>query len=293
MGKTALAVHLAEELHTEIVSCDSRQLYKELSVGTAVPSEEELKRVKHHLIQTISVHDYYNASMFEFEVINILENLYKKYPYVVMAGGSGLYIDAVIHGIDDLPTIDQNIRKDLKKQFHKFGIEHLQELLKKADPRYYEKVDLNNPKRLLKALEIHQMTGKPYSEFLTKPKKTRHFIPVLIGLNLDREELYNRINKRVDQMVEKGLLEEARKFYPERELNSLNTVGYKELFQCFDGKMTLEESIEKIKANTRKYARKQLTWFRRYKDVKWFNPDEKEEILKYIKEKQNDHGKQY
>ncbi len=282
VGKTAVAVKVAEALKTEILSSDSRQLYKELTIGTAVPSKEYLSRVKHHFIRTISVADYYNASKFEFDALEMLRHLYASYNEVVMTGGSGLYINAVLQGIDDLPTIDPGIRNELKDELNEKGIAYIQEEVKTIDPVYYNRVDIKNPKRLLKALEVHRMTGRPYSEFLTQPKKERHFIPLLIGLDLEREMLYERINGRVDKMIEAGLLEEAHKLYPQRHLNALNTVGYRELFRYFEGKCSLDEAIEKIKANTRKYARKQLTWFRRYKEALWFRPDEHEQVIAHI-----------
>lgn len=282
IGKTSLAVKVAKHFKTEIISSDSRQIYQETKIGTAVPSAEELKEVVHHQIATKSVKDYYNASMFEQEVLEISEQLFKKYNPLVMVGGSGLYIDAVCKGIDELPDVDQELRNELIIELNEQGIESLRAKLKKIDPVYYEKVDLKNPKRILKALEISIMTGKPYSSQLTSPKKERQFKTIKIGLNMDREFLYERINKRVDIMVSDGLEEEARNLYPLREYNALNTVGYKEFFDFFDNKHSREKAIELIKRNTRRYARRQLTWFRRDNEIKWFEPNESEAVINEI-----------
>lgn len=282
IGKTALTIELATRFGTEIISADSRQVYKEMTIGTAVPSSEELEAVKHHFVQVKSIDEYYNASMYEFDVLDLLEQLFEKYDMVFMTGGSGLYIDAVCKGIDDIPTVEQGIRKKMLDYYHQHGLQGLQEKLKELDPRHYREVDLNNHKRLLKALEISVMTGKPYSSFLTKTDKKRDFDIVKICLDMEREKLYDRINQRVDKMVKSGLVEEAGELFPYRDKNPLNTVGYKELFAHFEGKLELEEAIEKIKNNTRKYARKQLTWFRKDKDAAWFHPGDKERIEKRI-----------
>jgi tRNA dimethylallyltransferase len=282
IGKTSLAIAIAKKLNTEIISADSRQIYKELSIGTAVPSDGELEEVKHHFIQNISIFDYYNASKFEEEVNIVLENLFTKYDKVILCGGSGLYIDAVCKGIDFLPVIDPEVRNKIQQQFEKEGIESLLEDLLKLDPSSFEKIDLSNPKRIQKALEISTITGMPYSSFLTSTDKKRNFRIKKIALDIKREELYDRINSRVESMVEKGLEEEARNMYPHKSINALKTVGYKEFFEYFDGKMTLVDAITKIKSNTRNYARKQLTWFRRDKSVKWFHPTEFEGIINYI-----------
>lgn len=284
IGKTDLSIEIAQALNTEIISSDSRQIYKELKIGTAVPSDQQLNQVQHHFIGNKSIYDYYNASMFECEVIDTLNQLHKKYDQVVMTGGSGMYINAVCNGIDDLPTIDQKLRDDLIKKYEEEGIESLRIQLKLLDPVWYEKVDLRNSKRILKALEVSIQTGKPYSSFLSSTKKKREFNIIKIGLERDRAELYERINLRVDQMVEEGLIEEARRFYPDRKLNSLNTVGYKELFEHFDGNITLEKAIELIKRNSRHYAKRQISWFARDNDWTWFHPNDKDKILKYINE---------
>lgn len=282
VGKTGVGIELAKRLKTEIISADSRQIYKELSIGTAVPSKEELDQVKHHFIQSRSIYDYYNASMFENDVVTLVDSLFKKNKTVLMVGGSGLYIDAVCRGIDDLPTVDPEIREQLSEKLKTEGIESLRIWLKKVDPEYYSRIDLKNTKRILKALEIYLMTNRPYSSFLTNSVKERNFKCIMIGLDLDRNELYDRINQRVDVMVENGLVEEARKFHDHRNINSLNTVGYKEIFDYLESKTTLDEAIDLIKRNTRKYARRQLTWFRRYEDLKWFSPDDIESIYQYI-----------
>ena len=285
IGKTDLSIEIAQEFNTEIISSDSRQIYKELRIGTAVPTDEQLNRVKHHFIGNKSIYDYYNASMFEFEVLDTLDELFRKFEQVVMTGGSGMYINAVCDGIDDLPTIDEKLRQDLIKKHEKEGIESLRLQLKILDPVSYDRIDLKNPKRLLKALEVSIQTGKPYSSFLTESKKRRDFKIIKIGLQRDREELYERINLRVDQMVEEGLIEEVRMYYKDRHLNSLNTVGYKELFEYFDGKKTQDKAIELIKRNSRHYAKRQISWFFRDKDIVWFHPEKKENIIEYIKSK--------
>ncbi|MCB2196801.1 MAG: tRNA (adenosine(37)-N6)-dimethylallyltransferase MiaA [Bacteroidetes bacterium] len=283
IGKTDLSIDIAKAFNTEIISSDSRQVYKELKIGTAVPTNEQLKKVKHHFIGNKSIYDYYNASMFEYEVLDTLNELFQKKEHVVMTGGSGMYINAVCDGIDELPTIDQKLREDLIRKYEEEGIESLRLQLKILDPVSYEKIDLKNPKRILKALEVSIQTGKPYSSFLTQPKKQREFNIIKIGLQRDREELYERINIRVDQMVEEGLIEEAGRYCKDRHLNSLNTVGYKELFEYFDGKITQEKAIELIKRNSRHYAKRQISWFSRDKDIVWFHPEKKDEIISYIK----------
>jgi len=281
-GKTDVAIELATHFHTEIISSDSRQIYKELQVGTAVPAFEQLNKIKHHFIQNQSIHDYYNAYMFEVEVLGLLEKLFQKHPVVIMAGGSGMYIDAVCNGIDDLPTIDSQLRKDLMEKYQNEGIEYLRKQLKILDPVYYSNADLKNHKRMLKAIEVCLMTGRPYSSLLTGQKKERPFNIIKVGLNTDREILYDRINKRVDEMMNNGLLDEARSLVSCRHLNSLNTVGYKELFEHFENKISLEEAVELIKRNTRRYAKRQLTWFQRDKEIKWFEPFQIDEILSYV-----------
>ncbi|RLD72611.1 MAG: tRNA (adenosine(37)-N6)-dimethylallyltransferase MiaA [Bacteroidetes bacterium] len=283
IGKTDLGIHLAQKFDTEIISADSRQFYKELKIGTAVPTDNELKLVKHHFIGNKSIHDYYNASSFEFEVIDLLTTLFKEKNQLILLGGSGMYIDAVCRGIDDLPEIDMEIRNQLIEKFEKEGIESLRFELKKLDPDYYAIADLKNHKRLLKALEITMMTGQPYSSFRKKITKKRDFSIIKIGLNIERDSLYERINQRVDKMITDGLVEEARQFYQYKNINSLNTVGYKELFPYLDGEYSLERAVELIKRNSRRYAKRQLSWFNRDKEIKWFNPTERKKIFNFVK----------
>lgn len=282
IGKTDLSIDIAKELNTCIISSDSRQVYKELKIGTAVPSDKQLHEVKHYFIANKSIYDYYNASQFEFEVINLLDELYKTTNNVLLVGGSGMYIDAVCNGIDDLPTIDKEVRQNLLNRLNNEGIDSLRTELHKIDPEYYLKADVKNPKRILKALEVFIMTGKPYSSFLKNNKKQRSFNIIKIGLNIDRQKLYERINSRVDIMIENGLVDEAHKFYKGRSLNALNTVGYKELFEYFENKITLDTAIELIKRDSRHYAKRQISWFNRDKSIRWFYPSEKKEIIDFI-----------
>lgn len=286
IGKTGLAIKLAQYFNTEIVSSDSRQIFKELRIGTAVPSENELSTVKHHFIQSHSITEMYNASKYETETLHLLDKLFKKYALIILAGGSMLYIDAVCKGIDIMPDADPEIRNLLKKELENDGLESLRLKLKKLDPEYYKVVDLKNPNRIIHALEICVMTGKPFSSFRTNPNKRRSFYIIKIGLNLDRHVLHDRINKRVDLMVEEGLEKEAKTVYPYRHLNSLNTVGYREWFSYFDGEISKEKAIELIKRNSRRYARKQLTWFRKDAEMEWFEPNQTDQIIKYIEAKQ-------
>lgn len=283
IGKTEIGVKLAEHFSSEIISADSRQMYRELKIGTALPSADQLARVKHHLIGNLSIHDYYNVSMFEQDVLTLLSGLFPKNPVMFMVGGSTLYVNAVFHGIDDLPTVDPQLRADLQKQYQEGGIEFLRRKLKMLDPNYYQRVDLKNPNRLLKAIEISLMTGKPYSSLLTQPSRERDFRIIKIGLNKSREELFEQINRRVDEMFDQGLPAEAQALLPYRHLNSLNTVGYKELFLYWEGKITIEDAKNQIKQNTRNYAKRQITWFKRYKDIEWFEPAQFDEILAAIK----------
>ena len=269
VGKTDYAVKLAQSLNTEIVSCDSRQMYREMRIGTAVPAADELAAVPHHFIGNLSIHDYYNVSMFEQECLQLLDKLFLKYETVVMTGGSGLYIDAVCKGIDDFPTVDADIRKTVTGWFESEGVEYLRRQLKILDPENYAKVDLRNHKRIMKAIEVSLQTGKPYSSFLTAKERKRPFDIEKIALNRPREELFERINRRTTIMMEQGLMEEAKTLYQYRNLNALNTVGYKELFACFDGSHDLNTAVELIRRNTRRYAKRQLTWFARDNDITW------------------------
>ena len=282
IGKTQLSLYLAELFHIPIINCDSRQLFREIPIGTAAPSKEEQKCTKHHFVGTLSVADYYSAARYESDVMALLKELFEKSDVALLSGGSMLYIDAVCKGIDDIPTVDENTRLSLKARLETEGIENLCQELKKLDSKYYNEVDLKNPKRVVHALEICTMTGKPFSSFLGKEKPARPFNILKIGLKREREELYSRINARVDKMIEDGLIEEARSVYHLRHLNSLNTVGYKELFKYFDGEWDLDFAIEKIKQHSRIYSRKQTTWYRKDTTINWFNPDNTEEIKNFI-----------
>jgi tRNA dimethylallyltransferase len=260
-------------------------MYLELRIGTAVPSEEELKLVKHHFIQNRSVLEYYNAAMFEMDALQMVEILFQKYDIVLMVGGSTLYIDAFCHGIDDLPTVDPYLREDLMNRYREGGIEFLRSQLKMLDPVHYQNVDLHNPNRMLKAIEVSLMTGKPYSSLLTATRKIRNFNLIKIGINRERTELFERINKRVDLMIEDGLVDEVEGLTKVRNFNALKTVGYREIFEYLDGKISLDSAVEQIKTNTRRYAKRQITWFSRDKDIQWFHPEQKDEILNYIESK--------
>ncbi len=273
-GKTQLAAYLALKLKTAVISADSRQIYREMKIGTAVPSNAILNRVKHYFIGHVGIHDYYNASMFEVEVLEMLKEIFTSSGYAIMAGGSGLYIDAVCRGIDDLPTIDPEIRKNLMEKLSSGGLENLRLEIKKVDPEYYRKADLKNPKRLLKALEVYYMTGKPYSSFCTQSSKQRDFEIVKFGLFPGMEILTRQIETRTDEMMAQGWLDEALALYPYRNLNALNTVGYKELFAYLDGAITLGQAVSLIKVNTRRYAKRQMSYFRRDKSITWLHPDE-------------------
>ena len=285
VGKTELSLRIAENFGTEIVSADSRQLYANLKIGTAAPTPEELQRVPHHFIGTLQLTDYYSAAQYEEDALKLLDHLFQTKDVVILTGGSMMYVDAVCKGIDDIPTVDEETRKTLLERYEKEGLEQLCAELKLLDPDYYKIVDLKNHKRVIHALEICYMTGKTYTSFRTQEKKTRPFRMIKIGLTRDREELYARINQRVDIMMEQGLLDEVKQVYPYRQLNSLNTVGYKELFNYLDGEWALPFAIDKIKQNSRIYSRKQMTWFKRDEEIRWFHPNQEEDILTYIKQK--------
>jgi len=282
VGKTELSLQWAEKIHSPIISADSRQLYRDLVIGTAAPSVADLQRVKHYFVGTLGLDEYYSASRFEEEVIALLSELHQQHETVIMTGGSMMYIDAVCKGIDDIPTIDETLRQELRQLFETEGLDPIRRQLKILDPVFYNEVDLKNHKRVIHALEICLMTGKPYSELRTHSIKPRPFHIVKIGLQREREDLYERINHRVDNMMAAGLLEEARKVYPFRHLNSLNTVGYKELFQYFDGHWTLDFAVEKIKQNSRIYSRKQMTWFKRDENITWVHPEAKQKLMALI-----------
>lgn len=282
VGKTELSLSLAEELNTCIISADSRQLYADLKIGTAAPTTSQLSRVKHYFVGTLSLTDYYSAAQYEAEVMQLLDSLFSSHHTILLTGGSMMYIDAVCNGIDDIPTVDAETRQLMRHRYETEGLEQLCSELRLLDPEYYRIADLKNAKRIVHALEICYMTGRTYTSFRTQTKKQRPFDIVKIGLKRDREELYERINRRVDQMMTDGLLTEARQVYPYRQSNSLNTVGYKELFKYLDGEWTLDFAVEKIKQNSRIYSRKQMTWFKRDPDIRWFHPDETTAIKRYL-----------
>ena len=282
VGKTALCLDLAKHFGIPIINADSRQIYRELKIGTARPTEEQMQQVKHYFVGTLGLEDYYSASLFEQQVLELLSQLFQTHDYALMAGGSMMYIDAVCDGIDDIPTIDDETRALMKRRLAEEGLEQLCEDLKRLDPEYYEIVDRQNPRRVVHALEICTMTGQTYTSFRRREKRERPFRIIKIGLNREREELYDRINQRVDEMMANGLLEEVKAMYPKRSLNALNTVGYKELFDYLEGRWTLDEAVERIKGNTRRYARKQLTWYKKDEQIRWFHPDERTTIIDYI-----------
>jgi tRNA dimethylallyltransferase len=282
VGKTELCLQIAEHLKTPIINADSRQIFAELPIGTAAPTLEQQQRVKHFFVGSHHIQDYYSAAMYEEDVINMLPKLFQVHNQALLTGGSMMYIDAVCKGIDDIPTVDDQTRNLLKTKLEAEGLPSLVEELKRRDPEHWEIVDRNNPRRVVHALEICYMTGKTYTSFRKNTTKKRPFNILKIGLNRAREEMYTNINQRVLNMMENGMEEEARKVYPFKGLNSLNTVGYKELFDYFDGKISKEEAILKIQSNTRRYMRKQLTWFKRDETIKWFNPDNSKEIINYI-----------
>ncbi len=285
IGKTDLSLNIAEHYNTEIISADSRQLYADLKIGTAAPTPEQLARVKHHFVGTLQLTDYYSAAQYEAEVMKKLDELFKKHSVIVLTGGSMMYVDAVCKGIDDIPTVDEETRKTLMQHYENVGLERLCAELKILDPEYYDIVDKKNPKRVIHALEICYMTGQTYTSFRTRQTKERPFNIIKVGLRREREELYARINKRVDIMMEDGLLEEAQSVYQYKDLNSLNTVGYKEMFKYLDGEWELPFAIEKIKQNSRIYSRKQVTWFKRDNDITWFHPDDTDNIMSFIEER--------
>lgn len=286
IGKTALGIQLAKYFDTEILSADSRQFFKEMEIGTAVPSQEELAQVPHHFIQHKSIFDLYSVGDFEKEAIDFLNELFQQKDTVIMVGGSGLYVDAVVNGLDEFPEVDPSIRAELNQELDKNGLSSLQEELKRKDPSYYKIVDLENPHRLIRALEVCRASGQPFSSFLNRPRPKRPFKTLYIGLEAPREVIYERINQRVDLMMEKGLLDEAQQLYPNQKLNALQTVGYKELFEYLDGHCTLESAVSEIKKNTRRFAKRQLTWLRKNNDILWVPYDGKpEKVLQMIKDR--------
>lgn len=282
VGKTSLSIQLAKKLNCDIISADSRQIYKEISIGTAKPDSLEMDGIKHHFIDHLSINEDYNAGAFERDVIDFLNQYFKKHNYIIMCGGTGLYIDAVCNGMDNLSQINIELRSEIEINYNQFGITWLQEKVKQLDPEYYSIVDQKNPARLKRALEVCLSSGKKYSEQRTSPSKERNFLPIKILLNEDRQILYERINNRVDLMMEKGLLNEAKQLFHLRHLNALNTVGYKELFEYFDGKTSLDFAIDEIKKNSRRYAKRQVTWFTKTNEYKQFGNKNIEDILIYL-----------
>lgn len=282
VGKTSLCLKIAEYLNTVIINADSRQIFKELPIGTAAPTETERQLIKHFFVGHLHINEYYNASMFENDVIKLLDKLFIDNDNIVLSGGSMMYIDAVCNGIDDIPSVNDEIRKRIQIRYDQEGLEAISKELQRLDPEYFSIVDKKNHKRIIHALEICCSTGKTYTSFRKNIRKERPFRIIKIGLNREREELYSRIDLRVEQMIDNGLIKEAQNVYLHKNLNALNTVGYKELFDYFDGKYSLEEAIFRIKCNTHKYCRKQLTWFKRDTQIRWFSPDNIEEIINYI-----------
>lgn len=286
IGKTSLAISLANYFSTEILSADSRQFYKEMSIGTAVPSSQELRAAKHHFIQHKNITELYSVGDFEKEALIKLTNLFSEKDMVILVGGSGLYIDAVTKGLNVFPKIEPNLREELNAILKEKGIHFLQNELKEVDPVYYSKVDLQNPHRLIRALEVYRSSGEPYSSFLNQPKQERPFQTIYIGLTADREYVYSRINKRVDLMIENGLLQEVESLASYKNYNALQTVGYRELFPFFEGEITLDEAISEIKKNTRRFAKRQYTWFNKNSEIKWFDYDAPLNLITdYIKQK--------
>jgi tRNA dimethylallyltransferase len=288
IGKTALAIKLAHHFGTEIISSDSRQFFKEMSIGTAVPSEEELSEAVHHFIQHKSIFESYSVGDFERDTIKFLENFHKKNSIIIMVGGSGLYSNTVLYGLDEFPDISQQIREDLNSEYKNKGIEFLQKKLQQLDPQHYENVDIYNPQRIIRALEVCIGTGKAYSSFLNKKKKDRFFSFIQIGLIAEREAMYNRINLRVEKMLENGLFREVQRLYKYKNLNALQTVGYREFFDFLDSKINFNQAIELTKMNTRRFAKRQLTWYNKQTDIQWFDyKTNLSEIVNYINSKLN------
>ncbi|MDR0420895.1 MAG: tRNA (adenosine(37)-N6)-dimethylallyltransferase MiaA [Prevotellaceae bacterium] len=283
VGKTDLSIRLAQYLQSPIISSDSRQIYCEMTIGTAVPDEEQLNAVQHYFIKSRSIFDDYTAGKFEIDAVNLIDSLFQQHEQLLMVGGSGLYIDAVCRGIDAIPATENWMRQKIIERYKNEGIESLRFELKRLDAEIYNHIDIKNPQRVMRALEVCLTSGKPYSELKQNFVKTRNFDILKIGLQLNRNELYDRINRRVDKMFEHGLLDEAKQLYSHRNVNALKTVGYKEIFEHLDGKISLDEAINLIKRNTRRYAKRQISWFARYSDIKWFQPNEFENILELLK----------
>ncbi len=285
IGKTNLAIEVAKHFQSEIISCDSRQFFKEMKIGTAVPSGEELAKVKHHFIQNISIHEKYSVGDFERDGLAFLDNYFETNDICVMVGGSGLYEKAITVGFDEFPDVDPKIREDLNNELAEFGIEKLQKELEEVDSKYFEEVDIFNKQRVTRALEIYRASGLPFSHFRNQDLNKRPFNIIKIGLELPREEMYDRINRRVDMMMNEGLLNEAKNLFPLKDLNALQTVGYRELFDFFEERITLDFAIEEIKKNTRRFAKRQMTWFKKDETVNWFSPFDQENIINFISNK--------
>nr|WP_315420317.1 tRNA (adenosine(37)-N6)-dimethylallyltransferase MiaA [uncultured Pedobacter sp.] len=285
IGKTALAIQLAQHFGTAIISADSRQFFKEMAIGTAKPNAAELATVKHHFIDSHSVTQLFSTGDFEVEGLKTLEEIFQKHDLAIMVGGSGLYVNALINGLDEMPDIDLSIREKLNKQFKEEGLAVIQNQLAQLDPEYFAKVDQQNPQRMIRGLEVYLSTGQKLSSMLSATKKERPFNIIKIGLNTDRAVLYNRINSRVDQMIADGLIDEVKSLIPFKKYNALNTVGYSELFDYLDGKLSLEDAIAAIKQNTRRFAKRQLTWFRRDEEMNWFEPDQSSEVINFVENK--------
>ena len=283
IGKTSLSIKIAQQFKTEILSCDSRQFYKEMNIGTAVPSKTELDQVPHHFIQHLSILDTYNVGKFESDAMHKLEELFAKHDTLILTGGSGLYEKAVLNGLDNFPAIDPAIRRELNKELSENGIQGLQSELQNLDPKYYASIDVNNPHRLIRALEICRGTNKSFSSFLNAKQKPRNFKSIKIGLTAERETIYDRINQRVDAMVEAGLVEEVKSLHAYKHLNALKTVGYTEIFEYLEAKISLQDAVSELKKNTRRFAKRQLTWYRKQEDITWFNYDvDPQKVIEYI-----------
>jgi tRNA dimethylallyltransferase len=292
IGKTSLSIALAQYFNCEIISCDSRQFFNEMKIGTAVPSDFELSQAKHHFIQNKSIFDTYTVGDFEKETISKLDDLFETNNFAILVGGSGLYVDAILKGFDSFPEIEKSVRAEIQSQFDEFGIAFLQQKLQELDPEYYSLIanenpqTLQNPQRMMRFVEVCMGSGKPYSSFLNKEKNKRNFIPIIIGLEGERVKIYNRINQRVDLMISEGLLLEAEKLFPNKNLNALQTVGYRELFQFFDGEISLQFAIEEIKKNTRRFSKRQMTWFKKTENVTWFDfESSKKDFINFVKSK--------
>jgi tRNA dimethylallyltransferase len=282
VGKTDLCLALAQKYHTEVLSCDSRQFYQEMNLGTAKPSPQDLNRVQHHFINSLSIVEEYDVKQFEIEAMALLEKLFRKHSVVIMTGGSGLFADAVVNGLDEMPVLAPEIRESIIQEYNENGITFLQQEIQKLDPIYFAQVDQQNPQRLMRALEVIRGTGKPFSSFRVKSKESRPFQVIQIGLERDRKELYERIDLRMDQMIYSGLFQEAELLFDQRHLNALQTLGYSEIFGFLEGKYDQEETTRLLKRNSRRYAKRQLTWFKKNPEIKWFNPENQLEVLEYI-----------